>query len=133
MKILFILLLLYGCDWAENRSQQASKVIKDFTPSMTKEEAKEYNSKKEKNRSRERETQSNDSETPGVIVVTSSGDEACKDRYIKELESYNDCIEFCEITKPIYPADSDIYNKKCGGVLGQCGSPPFKPFCALGL
>ena len=126
--VLFIfLLLLFGCNLAENRSQQASKVIKDFTPSMTKEEATEYNSKIKKNKPRERETQSSDSENPSIIIVNSNGDDACKDRYIQELEDHNRCVENCEFFGPI------LYDKCSGALLSECGSPPLKPFCAYGL
>ena len=56
--------------------------------------------------------------TGGVIVVLSDDNEECKS-YIRKLESYNNCVELCELAR--VGSDSLF---PCSGIGGQC----FKPF-----
>ena len=60
----------------------------------------------------------NNSNNPQGFLVSNSDDD-CK-RYIRDLESYNDCIDICELGR--------FDDSPCGGFLGWCGIRPTRPF-----
>ena len=127
--ILSSLLLVY-CGLADNYGQQDSIVVTGYEKlnSATESGNDKKNKKTELRPTGERRSSNNNpsvnnSKDPGIIVVSSDND--CRDRYIRELENYNDCIDSCEFSREMGTA---LYDK-CSGTFGQCGFPPHKPLC----